>query len=77
MSRGGYDESIYVRPADRAEVYGQDGHGFYTYADTAAELAERARRAGKPITLRPSKNPLFTYLDGMNRRRLTALGFYR
>ena len=75
MSDKSYNEQTRVRPRDHAEIYGQDGYGWYTYADTANELAALAAKSGKPITLRAGANPLFLHLEGVTGRRLNGWGF--
>ena len=52
----GYDEKTLIRPRDGMEVYGQNGYGWYIYADDADDPAfENLEKV-------PSKNPLFVYL---------------
>lgn len=65
---GGYNEQTYV--GRNAEIYGQDGFGWYTFTIDA----ERLFGDVKGITLRLSTNPTFTYLDGMTEAKLRSLG---
>ena len=69
----GYDEETYFRPhgsryGPACEVYGQDGYGWYTYADDCAESFPK-------VKTRPSSNSLFCYLIGMTSAKLRARGF--
>lgn len=58
------------------DVYGQDGSGWYTYADGLADLQAALAADGRPkAKTKPSKNPLFVYLPNMSRRDFIALGY--
>lgn len=63
----GYHEHTYIDPSTGDEVYGQDGHGWYGYADGefAAEWKNNT----------PSKNSLFVYFNGLTSRKLNGRGY--
>ncbi len=67
----GYDERTLINN-HRMEVYGQDGFGWYTYSNDAAEIVGKS----EGVVLRPSTNALFTYLDGMTEAKLKRKGFF-
>lgn len=75
MSSKGYDEQTYISPRHgMIEVYGQNGYGFYTFTKDAKELIDNGVFR---CQLKLSKNPTFTYLEGMTSAKLIRAGFIK
>jgi hypothetical protein len=66
-----YNEKTYINPKNREEFYGTNGYGWYTYKDN--KDLEKLKR----FTFKPSKNPLFVYVEGLTSTHLRKLGYIR
>lgn len=66
----GYDEQTLIHPQDNAEVYGQDGYGWYCDKATAAKHFPK-------VETTQSLNPVFVNLTGMTRAKLSRRNFIK